>query len=58
MLIGTQYVLHKHSKGMGSGKSKTCKCKNVQVWDGKCGRNGDAGIFGVVLIGGAIVHPF
>ena len=33
MLMGIQYILHKHSKSMGSGKSKACKCKNVKGWE-------------------------
>ena len=58
MLTGTQYILHKHSKSIGSGKSKSCKCKNVKVMGiGMSKRNGDTKIFGVVLIGGAIVRP-
>ena len=58
MLKGTQYILHKHSKSIGSGKSKACKCKNVkEMGIGMSKRNGDANFFGVVPIGGAIIHP-
>ena len=39
-------------------KVKPASCKNVKGWDLECANTiGDTEIFGVVPIGGAIVHP-
>ena len=58
MLKGTQYISYKHDKSIGSGKSKSCNCKNVKgMGNGVCKHNGDGEIFGIVSIGGGIVHP-
>ena len=58
MLMVTQYILHKQSESMSSGKSKACKCKNVKGWELECANAKETRrIFGVVPIGGAIVRP-
>ena len=58
MLKHSQYISSKHGKSMSSGKSKACKLQESKGMGLECANAiGDTEIFGVVPIGGAIVHP-
>ena len=58
MLKHTQYILSKHDKSIGSGKSKSCNLQECKGMGLECANTMETRrIFGVVPIGGAIVRP-
>ena len=58
MLKHIQYISSKHDKSIGSRKSKACKLQECEGMGLEYANAiGDTDIFGVVPIGGAIIHP-